>query len=235
MIEAGANVNSTDVNKGTALMDASSTNRDWAVTTLIEAGTNVNLIDVHGVTALMKAASCRTEHCVRILIGAGAAVNASDSNAVTPLMRAAFTDNNNSVKALIEAGANVNARDVDGITALMHATFNFREIYLKAWLEVAAGKTPRFFPDPKKNTLNRPPNDVKISVKDGEIALLPMSSPVLRYAKTVDEINKTKQELVPNYHKELSLPIISGVVTTAYSVFAKSGQLTMKMCTGTQP
>ena len=51
-----------------------------------------------------------------------------------------------------------------------------------------------------------------------------MSFEVPRYAKTIHEINETKQKLKPNYHKELSLPIISGVVTTAYSVYAKGGQ-----------
>ena len=51
-----------------------------------------------------------------------------------------------------------------------------------------------------------------------------MSFQVPRYAKTIHEINETKQKLKPNYHKELSLPIISGVVTTAYSVYAKGGQ-----------
>ena len=139
-------------------------------------------------------------------------------------MRAAYTYNVESVKALIEAGAHVNARDVDGITTLMHATFNFREIFWKAVREVKTGKTPRYFPDPKNNTLNRPPNDVKMSVKDGGITLVPTSSNVLRYAKTIDEINEAKPELQPKHPKELSPPSESGVVPTEYLANEKSRQ-----------
>ena len=179
----------------------------------------MNMIDAQGETALMKAASTRAEHSVKILIHAGAEVNSRDSNAVTALMRAAFTDNNNSVKALIAAGVDVNARDLYGITALMHSTFNFREIFWKAVREVKTGKTPKFFPDPKNDTLNRPPTDVKMSVKDGGIALLPMSSPVLRYAKTIDEINETKVQDIPVY-----IPIITGVIFTGDLVFEKRNQ-----------
>ena len=59
---------------------------------------------------------------------------------------------------------------------------------------MAAGKTPGFFVDPKNNTLNRPPTDVKMSVKHGGVALLPMFSSVLKYANDIDE---TKQKLIP--------------------------------------
>ena len=106
----------------------------------------------------------------------------------------------------------------------MHATFTFREIYWKGLLDAAAKKTTKVIFDPKYNTLNRLPNDVKMSIECEGITLIPMSSPVLKYAKTIDEINKAKPQFGPLYHKELSLPLISRLASTIYSSFSKNNQ-----------
>ena len=188
------------------------------VEALIRAGASVNARTVDGVTALIKAASTDKSECLKSLIKAGADVDANDTNKVSPLMYASFTGKEQCVDVLIKVGASVNTKDADGVTAMMHATFNFRQIHWEAILEVAAGKTPRWFLDPKNNILHRPPNNVKMDIKDGGIGLIPISSPVLRYTKTVDEINDTKPELKAKYTELLARagPLKSRILSTAF-------------------
>ena len=221
LITAGADVNLRNSKETTCLMKAAFSGDKNIVEALIQAGANVNASNVDGVTALIEAASTGKSECVKSLIKAGADINASDTNEVSPLMHASFTGYNQCLASLIKAGANVNAKDVDGVTALMHATFKFSEIYDVASLEVAAGKTPRFFTDPKKNTLNRLPNDVNMDIKDGGIGLMPTTSPVLRNIKSIDEINDAKPQVKPKHPTFFTLPLKPGKISTALLAMKK--------------
>ena len=101
----------------------------------------------------------------------------------------------------------MNATDVDGVTAFMHATFNFNKIYHEVLVKNAAGEEQAVFFDPKQNVLHWLPIDVKMSLKDGEIALMPTPINVLRYTESIDHFG-----IFPKWPKELSLLLISTVL-----------------------
>ena len=87
-LAAGRNINSTNNNKETALMEAADDGRLTAVRNLIAAGADVNLQDEDGETALMKAADEGYAEIVQLLINAGANVNLRDEDGETAMTKA---------------------------------------------------------------------------------------------------------------------------------------------------
>lgn len=88
LLARGVNINATDDDGETALMDAADERRADTVRVLIANGANVNQADEDGETALMIAADEGRLETVRLLLEAGANVNARDDDGETALDKA---------------------------------------------------------------------------------------------------------------------------------------------------
>ena len=128
LLGAGANVNATDNDGLTALMQVHDAE---TAKLLIEAGAGINAADKAGRTALMHVVASfgtveKITELVKALIDAGADVNAADDDGKTALhysvgyLLGRMDPLIAALPLLIEAGANVNAADDNGETALMH-------------------------------------------------------------------------------------------------------------------
>ena len=118
LIAAGANVNATNKDGDTALMDGALFRNPEIVKVLIAAGADVNAKDGRDKTVLMHS---KDNKITEMLIAAGADVNAKDKYGYTALMYAVANGYPEIVKALLAAGADVNAKDRYGKTALTRA------------------------------------------------------------------------------------------------------------------
>ncbi len=124
LLYAGANVNSQDASKQTALMSIGEEGTADIVWDLIHSGAKVNLKDGDGDTALMEAAMVNNVSVLNTLLQAGAKVNEKNDAGATALMLAASEGLIKNVRALIAAGADMNARDKENKTALSYAKEN---------------------------------------------------------------------------------------------------------------
>lgn len=89
LLATGVNINATDEDGETALMEAADSRRGTeAVRVLIANGANVNLADEDGETALMRAADEGNSATVQLLLQAGANPNARDDDGETALDKA---------------------------------------------------------------------------------------------------------------------------------------------------
>ena len=109
LIEAGVDINATNIYGETALMEAARYGRSVVANRLIEAGADVNATNIYAETVLMEAARDGFLDLVNILIEAGADVNATDRFGKTALMKAERYGRLAVVNRLIEAGADINA------------------------------------------------------------------------------------------------------------------------------
>lgn len=105
LLSQGVNINATDEDGETALMDVADDRNATALQLLIANGANVNLADEDGETALMKAADEGRVQNVILLIQAGADVNAADDEGETALDKALDERNHEVVRILRAAGA----------------------------------------------------------------------------------------------------------------------------------
>lgn len=121
LLAAGADVNSRDRSKQTALMLLGSETTVEIVWDLINAGAKVNLRDEEGDTALTEIASEKNLPAIMALLHAGAKVENKNDEGQTALIVAARSDHVANVRALVRAGADMNARDKKGWTALDYA------------------------------------------------------------------------------------------------------------------
>ena len=121
LLAAGADVNSRDASKQTALMLLGSETTVEIVWDLINAGAKVNLRDEEGDTALTEIASEKNLPALMALLHAGAKVENKNDEGQTALLVAARSEQVANVRALVRAGADINARDKKGWTALDHA------------------------------------------------------------------------------------------------------------------
>ncbi len=124
LLHAGANVNSRNESKQTALMMIGEEVTADIVWDLIHAGAKVNLKDGDGETALMEAAIVNNVGALNTLLQAGAKVDEKNEAGVTALMLSASSGLIKNVKALIAAGADMNARDKEEKTPLTYAKEN---------------------------------------------------------------------------------------------------------------
>ncbi len=101
LLQNGVNVNATNSDGETALMEAAESRRyTEAVRVLIANGANVNLADEDGETALMRAADEGTVEAVRLLLQAGANPAARDDDGETALDKALDEGNREVVNIL---------------------------------------------------------------------------------------------------------------------------------------
>lgn len=123
LLEAGADINSKDELKYSALIYAVMCNHIPMVELLIGKGADVNWRDNIGVTALMHATFVRNIKIAELLIENGANLDLQDKSGLTALMQATIRADMKMVKLLIRKGANTNLQDKDGWTASSYAFY----------------------------------------------------------------------------------------------------------------
>ena len=121
LITAGADVDFTDFDGGTALQWAAWYGHQQIATLLIAAGADVNASDHKGRSSLHEAAERGHVKLAKILMDNGADVNARDSFTLTPLHRAALAGGPEIALLLLESGADLNSLTSDGESALHFA------------------------------------------------------------------------------------------------------------------
>ena len=87
LLQAGANVNSTNEYGFTALIAAAAFSNFHCLKAIIEAGADVNITTDYGDTALICAAGCNTLPCIQLLLKAGAYVNKVSKSGTNALQR----------------------------------------------------------------------------------------------------------------------------------------------------
>lgn len=124
LIARGADVNASEKDGHTALMQLDDDATPDLLWDLINAGAKINHQNSYGTTALMTVASQKNSEILEELLAAGAEVNAADEDGKTALMLAASEGLVLNVRLLVLAGANIDARDGEGKNALMYAIEN---------------------------------------------------------------------------------------------------------------
>lgn len=124
LIARGADVNASEKDGHTALMQLDDDATPDLLWDLINAGAKINHQNSYGTTALMTVASQKNSEILEELLAAGAEVNAADEDGKTALMLAASEGLVLNVRLLVLAGAKIDARDGEGKNALMHAIEN---------------------------------------------------------------------------------------------------------------
>ena len=105
LLNQGVDINATDNDGETALMEAADGRNAEVVRVLIANGANVNAADEDGETALMIAADEGRAETVRLLLEAGANVNARDEDGETALDKAIDERKHKVAELLRAAGA----------------------------------------------------------------------------------------------------------------------------------
>jgi len=121
LISAGADANSQNESKQTALMMMGEEVTADIVWDLIHSGAKVNGKDGDGDTALIEAAMVNNVAVLNALLQAGAKLDEKNDAGQTALMLAASNGLIKNVRALIAAGADINARDKEDKTSLSYA------------------------------------------------------------------------------------------------------------------
>ncbi len=121
LLEHGANVDATDVNRKTALHWAADHGFKTIAETLLAHKAEVDAREKDDVTPLRMAAQKGFKSIAEILVAHGADVNSRDNNRVTPLQSAASVGNRAIVEWLLANKADVNAADSGGWTPLTAA------------------------------------------------------------------------------------------------------------------
>ncbi|UCD81642.1 MAG: ankyrin repeat domain-containing protein [Desulfobacterales bacterium] len=118
LLDAGADVNTTDELGETPLHIAAVRGYSQAASLLIAEGADINAGDVRGLTPVHAAAWGGNNEIVTMLVDKGADISARDEEGVTPLHAAALAGRNETVALLIARGANVNVKNDEGMTPL---------------------------------------------------------------------------------------------------------------------
>jgi len=121
-LSSGADVESKNAFKQSALAIAAANEHRWAASKLIERGADLNSQDVNGNVPLIHAAHYGSADVAKKLIEAGANVNLANREGKTPLMFAAQFGRYEIAEALLAAaGIDVNAKAAGEWTALRAA------------------------------------------------------------------------------------------------------------------
>jgi ankyrin repeat protein len=153
LLDAGADVNATQVDGMTALHWAVYNDDVPTARMLVRAGAKVNAANRYGVPPLSLACTNGNADLVKLLLEAGADANATLPGGETVLMTAARVGNVDAVTSLLARSADPNAREEGGQTALMWAAVEGHPAVVRALIDrgadlrakVASGFTPLFF------------------------------------------------------------------------------------------
>jgi ankyrin repeat protein len=122
LLESGTNVNQTDTNGRTALIEAAWSGHLEIVKFLITNKADINIVDVSGYTALMRASEEGHLDIVKLLVKNNADVNCRGKvRGSTALMLAAEQGHIKIIDQLLDHGAKINAIDLFEETALARA------------------------------------------------------------------------------------------------------------------
>ncbi len=122
LINKGADVNSVDKEKKTALHVASQLGHPEIVQLLLAKKANPNAIDTLRKTPLHNA----TANCISLLVQAGAKINSQDKNGWTPLHWAVYWADVDRVRELLKAGANPKIKNKRNVTPLWYITKGYK-------------------------------------------------------------------------------------------------------------
>ena len=124
IIDQGADVNATNNNNSTALIQASSKGNIDAINVLLSAGANMAIQNVVDNTWIHCAifGNCSKE-VLQSIIDQGADVNARNNQNITALMLASRKGNIDAMNVLLSAGANRTIEDADGDTWIHYAIY----------------------------------------------------------------------------------------------------------------
>ncbi|CAM9510965.1 unnamed protein product, partial [Hapterophycus canaliculatus] len=143
LVNHGADVNVTDEQGVTTLIQAAHRGMLVICELVVEKGVDVAAMSDDGITALIAAASEGHAGIVELLLGkAKADPDAKDKDGTTALMAASVRGHKDVVDALLRHGANVDQQNLDGHTALMFAYNGRNQVaaLLSRYLEYAGGK-----------------------------------------------------------------------------------------------
>ena len=118
LIEAGCNVNCTNLNWQTPLHLAAIDNDIKIARLLLETGCNVNCKDINGITPLHFAVAKRHVDVVRLLLEARCNGKVEDMFSLTPLLRAVSSDDSSILQLLLQHGADPNQTHVSNLQRL---------------------------------------------------------------------------------------------------------------------
>ena len=121
LLDAGADIKSTDTYGDTALHLAAREGHDEIVKTLVDRGLDVNTRGQNGLTPLMNAAAEGSESIVNFLIEAGADITCRILGGDNALYLATFWGHDIIVKTLVDHGLDVNSCGRNDRTPLMYA------------------------------------------------------------------------------------------------------------------
>ena len=127
LLAAGADVNSTDNNGSTPLIEAVSQNNTELLRLLLAVpGIDVNKTNQNGSTPLIEAVSQNNTELLRLLLAVpGIDVNKTNQNGSTPLIEAVSQNNTELLRLLLAVpGIDVNKTNQTGYTPLCYATFS---------------------------------------------------------------------------------------------------------------
>jgi len=147
--ERGANINTVDRSRQTALSHAILARREECALFLLDRGIEWHIQNKRGLRAFHLAASMGLVTIIDRLLAAGDDVNASRPNTDTPLIMAARSGRTDAVRRLLHAGGDPHGHGAKQMTAL-HAAENaeLTELLLKAGAAPDArdkdGETPLF-------------------------------------------------------------------------------------------
>ncbi|CAM9577804.1 unnamed protein product [Pylaiella littoralis] len=143
LVKHGADVNVTDEQGVTTLIQAAHRGMLVICELVVEKGVDVAARSDDGITALIAAASEGHAGIVELLLGkAKADPDAKDKDGTTALMAASVRGHKDVVDALLRHGANVDQQNLDGHTALMFAYNGRNQVaaLLSRYLEYVGGK-----------------------------------------------------------------------------------------------
>jgi hypothetical protein len=123
-VELGADVNTTDAFKRSALFIAAFHQQATAASLLIEAGCNIDSRDLNGMAPLHAAVVVGAVDVAGVLIAKGANINLANVSGHTPLHIAAATGQTAMAELLLQNGANPRLRAVSGLTPAALAANN---------------------------------------------------------------------------------------------------------------
>lgn len=134
MLEASPNLQETDENGRTPLLNALKTGWLNLSRRMLELGAEVNIADKSGITPLHLAAAVGNRILVKKMLQKKARIDAFDEKGATPLFYAVAAGHIAMVELLYKNGANLKHVDKKGRSALFHAFRKDRDLVTFAWL-----------------------------------------------------------------------------------------------------
>lgn len=146
LVRRGLDLNSTDDQGATPLMDAITFGYDGIVSLLLDAGADIRRQDSYGHDALWIACTMNNVGAATLLLQRVESLDQRYPDTTTPLIAAAMFGADADVallEVLLAAGADVDARDQAGYTAMTHSVMNGRLDQVEVLLSHGADPTQR--------------------------------------------------------------------------------------------